>query len=412
MYDLFIVDCDLLIQNKMTKILQMTYWLSIAAIGYAYFGYPLLLWIVSLFKRDSLKKQEIYPFVSVIIAAHNEEEGIGNKINNTLSLDYPQDKLEIMVASDASTDRTNEIVKGFIKNNRVETQNFASLRLVEFNSHHGKTFVQNEAVKQAKGEILLFSDATTLYEPNLLQKIVRNFADERVGAVGGELIYVNKKRTSVGEGNGLYWQYEKFIKKNESKVTSLIGVSGCCYAVRKELYEPIDSDLISDFVIAQMIYKTGKRVVYEPEAISYEETTSTSQDEFKMRVRVCLRTLHGLVRMRSMLNPLRYGFYAFQLISHKILRYSVPVFMMLLLLANVLLYNFTMWPFYEISLYLLLAFCVCALLGWLTRRRKHLPLFYVPFYFCVTNFALLVGIVQFLQGKKMVVWKPLRENSV
>lgn len=384
------------------SILIIIYWASIAMIVYAYFGYPVLLCLVSKVRGKGIRKQEIYPFVSVIIAAHNEQEGIERKLLNTLQLDYPKDKYEVIVASDASEDRTNEIVGRFREK---------GVRLVTFSEHHGKTFVQNEAVRQAAGEILVFSDATTVYEPDLLKRLVRNFADPAVGGVGGELMYVNKQRTSVGEGNGLYWEYEKFLKQHESAITSLIGVSGCCYAVRKELYEPIDHDLMSDFVVAQMIYKKGKRVVYEPQALSYEETSVTSKDEFRMRVRVCVRTLYGLWRMRGVLNPFRYGFFAFQLISHKIARYAVPVFMILLMLSNALLYALTLSLFYGATLLFLLLFFVCAFVGLLSRRKKHLLIFYVPFYFCITNGALLVGIVYFLQGKNLVTWKPLREKA-
>ena len=366
-------------------------------IVYIYFGYPSLLCCISQFKKKPVKKEEIYPKVSLIIAVHNEENNIKEKLKNTLNLEYPKEKLEIIVASDASTDKTNAMVSSFRD---------AKIRLLEFSEHKGKTSAQNEAVKEAKGEIILFSDATTIYDPQLLKIMVRNFSDITVGAVGGELVYVHKNNTSVGKGNGFYWKYEKFLKKKESQITSLIGVSGCCYAVRKELYESIKPDLISDFVIAQMIYKKGKRTVYEPEAISSEETNITAKDEFRMRERVALRTFYGLWYMRGLLNPCKYGFFSIQLMSHKLLRSLVPVFLIFLFLTNSLLISMqTEILVYKICLLLQVFFYISAFFGKFTKKMY----LYIPFYFCVTNFALLVGLFKFIKGERRVVWKPTRK---
>jgi len=330
----------------------------------------------------------------MIIAAHNEEENIRSKLESCLNLDYPKEKLEVIVASDGSTDRTNEIVNEF-KNDAV--------RLLSFNERKGKTFVQNEAVKVARGAILLFSDATTKYDSQVIKKLVRNFADANVGAVGGELVYVNKNSSSVGMGGGLYWRYEKFLKAKESRITSLTGVSGCCYAVRKELYEPISLDLISDFVIAQAIYKKGKRAIYEPEAIVYEDTNNTAADEFKMRVRITVRTLYGVWSMKNLLNPFKYGFFSIQLFSHKILRYLVPLFLILLFILNIALLKHSLYKF---TLIIQTAFYMCAILGGiLPKKNRYL---FIPFYFCVTNLALLEGFLQFLKGERNVLWNPIR----
>lgn len=378
--------------------MALSFWILIGLIVYAYFGYPLLLSFISKFKRERIEKKDIYPNVSIIIAAHNEEKSIKDKIENTISLDYPKEKLEIIVASDSSTDRTNEIVSN-CKDDRV--------KLLNFTKRKGKTFVQNEAVKEANGEIMLFSDATTTYDSQVIKKMVQNFADSNVGAVGGELVFININENAIGGGGGLYWKYEKFLKRKESQITSLIGVSGCCYAVRKDLYEPIGLDVISDFVIAQIVYKKGKKVVYEPGAVSFEETNDNVKDEFKMRVRIAVRTLYGLWYMRSLFNPLKYGFFAVQLISHKILRYLVPVILILLFLVNVILQiNNPLW-LYKLILYLQIAFYVGAFLGRVFQKRKIF--IYLPFYFCLTNFALLIGIVKFLRGEKQVLWDPLRK---
>jgi cellulose synthase/poly-beta-1,6-N-acetylglucosamine synthase-like glycosyltransferase len=376
----------------------LLFWILFSLIIYTYLGYPLLLSVISGLRKRAIEKAEFFPFVSIIIAAYNEEDNIKNKIENSLRLDYPKEKLEIIIASDGSTDRTEEIVNSF-KNARV--------KCLSFPERKGKTFAQNEAVKQVKGEIILFSDATTVYQPQLLRKIVQNFADTKVGAVGGELVYVNKNYTAISEGGGFYWKYEKFLKKKESQISSLIGVSGCCYALRKELYEPIRPDLISDFVIAQMLYKKGKRVIYEPEAISYEETNDTAADEFKMRVRVAVRTLYGILNMKSLLNPFRYGFFSLQLISHKILRYLAPLFLVSLFFVNLFICLTRQTIFYNAVLYLQLFFLSLVFLAWALKLKKKI--FQIPFYFCLTNFALLVAIARFLRGERKVLWNPIRK---
>jgi cellulose synthase/poly-beta-1,6-N-acetylglucosamine synthase-like glycosyltransferase len=269
--------------------------------------------------------------------------------------------------------------------------------------------VQNQAVKEAKGEILLFSDATTEYDRELLKNIVRYFSDSRVGGVGGELIYVNTKGTPTRAGGRLYWRYEKFLKKKESSITSLIGVSGCCYALRKELYQTIDPELISDFVIAQKIYSRGKRVVYEPNSVSYEKTCDTSEEEFNMRVRVAVRTLNGLWNMKKLLNPFKYGFFSLQLFFHKILRYMVPVFLILLFILNLILVLYTDVGHLEIMFKVQLVFYIFVSIGYITRTK--FKLFSIPYYFIMTNLALLTGMLKFLKGEKKVIWKPLRTDE-
>jgi len=366
------------------------FWILIFLVTYTYFGYPLILVIVAKFKKNGTAKAEIYPSVSIIIAAHNEEKDIKNKLDNALSLDYPKEKLEIIVASDNSEDRTNEIVRNY---------NDSHLKLIAFSEHKGKTYVQNEAAREANGEIILFSDATTSYESQLIKKIVKNFVDPNVGAVGGELIFVNKTKSSIGNGTGLYWKYEKFLKNKESRISSLIGVSGCCYAVRKNLYEPISPDLISDFVIAQLIYKKGKKVVYEPEAISYENTCDNPTEEFRMRVRIAIRTLYGVWKMKELLNPFKYGFFTVQLISHKILRYLIPPILIFLFLLNIVLVTLNPELVYKFIFCLQIVFYVTAVFS-----RG------MPYYFCLTNLALLIGFWKFLLGEKKVLWSPSRKE--
>src|SRR5262245_50419403 len=244
-------------------IAQITFLMVIASIGYIYIGYPVLMFVLSRLFRQPVRRATIVPRVSMIIAARNEEESIAIKLENALSLDYPSDKFEIIVASDASTDRTDEIIRGF--SDRGVILHRQELR-------QGKTRAQHRAVSVSSGDILIFSDATTMYERDVIHTIVRNFADPNVGCVGGQLVYVNSKSSPIGKGCRSYWNYEKMIKGWESAFGSLIGVSGCLYAVRRSCHAKLASDMIDDFVIATEIQLQGLRTVYEPEAISKEDT--------------------------------------------------------------------------------------------------------------------------------------------
>ena len=364
---------------------------------YVYFGYPLLLLILSCFKSRKIGKAEIDPKVSFVISAFNEEKNIASKIDNTLSLDYPKEKLEIIVASDGSTDRTDQIVGNYRGN---------GVRLLRIEGRQGKTEAQNQAVRNASGEIIIFSDATTYYNKDVIKKIVRNFADERVGCVGGALNYVDSDGADADKNEGAYWKYEKKIKELESRVSSLIGVSGCLYAVRKKLYETIPYDQISDFVIALMVYEKGYLVVHEKEAVVFEEVTGRNRDEFSMRIRVALRSLHGLWYKKELLNPFKYGFYAVQLLSHKFLRYLIPIFLMMLFISNAFLLQYIQL---KGVFYLQVFFYSSAFIGWIlpidwARKLK----IYIPFYFCMINFAALLALIKFLTGHKYVRWQPVR----
>jgi cellulose synthase/poly-beta-1,6-N-acetylglucosamine synthase-like glycosyltransferase len=352
--------------------------------------------------RKKIVKKEIFPTISIIIAAHNEEKIIEEKIKNTLNLDYPAKKMEIIVASDASDDDTERIVKTFEDR---------GVKLLTFPERRGKTHVQNETAKIATGKILLFSDATTIYDKYLIKKLVRNFADYKVGLVGGKLKYINQKHNSMGDGDCLYWKYEDFIKTRENITGSLIGVSGCCYAVRKDVFEPINPSLISDFLIVPMVYKKKKKIVYEPEAVSYEESNSQSKDEFKMRVRIADRTLNGLSNTRELFNPFQYGFLSIQIIFHKVLRYLVPVFLVCMFTANLAIVLYASKPFYKTIFILQCIFYLSAIYGALRIKHVKKKIFFVPYYFCLTNLALFVGLLEFIKGKNQVVWESSREKA-
>lgn len=372
---------------------------SLAVLFYVYIGYPIFVYLVGRLFPKPVKRSLFTPKVTIIITAYNEEKDIRAKIENTLLIEYPKEKLEIIIASDGSTDQTDSIVCEFSQQN---------VQLFRQEGRVGKTFTQNKAIEQATGEIILFSDATTMYQPTVLEAMLPNFADQSVGCVAGKLVYVDASGSSVGRGARSYWNYETFLKESESRACSLIGVSGCLYSVRKSAYLPMYPEACSDFLIATLVYKQGLRTVYEPEAICTEETNRQSKKEMQMRVRVISQTFTDLWRNREMLNPLRSGFYAIQLISHKVLRYSVPVFLVLILLSNALLAFYSL--FFAVIFTLQIVFYLMALAAWsLEKNGKKAGVLAVPLYFLLANLASLIGLYKFLRGERYARWEPIRE---
>lgn len=382
--------------------MQLVFWILLGATAWTYLGYPLLLAALAHLRTRPLQTGALEPTVTVVISAYNEEKAIRRKLENTLALDYPADKLEVIVASDCSTDRTHDIVRELGPR---------GVRLAVLPERAGKTAAQNLAASVAKGEILIFTDATTEFNRDTVRGLVAAFADPRVGCVGAELEYVSEGGSAVGKGGGLYWRYEKRVKELEARVSTLIGVSGCLYAVRASAYRPIDPDLISDFVIAGDVFQRGFITVYGGGTVSSEKTHEETGKEFEMRVRVIVRTINALVRRARMLNPLRYGFFSFQLWSHKVLRYLVPelllgVFGTGLYLA---LSDVPAAPFYRAFTVAQLALYLCAAVGWVRQRLGlRLPLVHVPFYFVVVNLAALWALVLYLRGERKVTWTTVR----
>jgi cellulose synthase/poly-beta-1,6-N-acetylglucosamine synthase-like glycosyltransferase len=380
-------------------IAQIIFIASAMVIAFIYVGYPVLAFILSRIFGWPVRQTEITPSVSVIIAAYNEERDIEAKIENTLALDYPCERLEIIVASDCSTDRTDEIVRSYAPRGVI---------LHRQPVRYGKTMAQHRAVLASTGDILVFSDATTLYEHDVLRKIVRNFAGPEVGCVSGQLVYVDRATTAVGKGCRSYWGYEKFLKKCESRLGSLIGVSGCLYAVRRSSQARLAKDMIDDFVIATEIHLQGLRTIYEPEAISIEDTNQRGKDEMRMRVRVIEQTMNALHRYREVVNPFKHGMFAVQMFCHKVLRYTVPVWLTLAFLSSAFLVQVS--DLYTTLFCGQVAFYSAALIGYLCERLQlRLGPLAIPYYFALVNIASIKAFLKFMRGENHVVWEPVRE---
>jgi cellulose synthase/poly-beta-1,6-N-acetylglucosamine synthase-like glycosyltransferase len=377
--------------------MSVVFWLAISLVAYVYFGYPALLVVLSGLRRPVPGRQaDITPAVSLIIAAYNESAVIEEKMRNSLSLDYPQELLEIAVSVDGATDGTGDKVKRFLQH---------GVKLFNYEHRRGKSDAVNETVPQTGGEIIVFSDANAMYADDAIKKIVRNFAEPEVGCVCGEVTFINTADSAVSSGEGLYWRYESMIKRKEMDLGSTLMGAGTIYAIRRELFQPVEPWLADDFVTPLRIASRGYRVVYEPEARAYEKTSITTRDEFNRKARIIAQDSRAYFKLKGMLSPFRPRL-AWQLFSHKFLRWLVPVFLLAALLASLFL-AITGSLFYTVLLALQGLFYLMAAAGLIFQvSGSKVKIFYVPFYFCMVNSAALLGLGKLVFGRKLATWSP------
>jgi cellulose synthase/poly-beta-1,6-N-acetylglucosamine synthase-like glycosyltransferase len=376
---------------------EALFWLSFLALGYVYLGYAAIMRLLaSLFGRP-VRVGSVTPSVTIVVTAFNEERGIQEKLRNLLSLRYPASLFDVVVASDGSTDRTDEIVRGE-GNSRV--------RLLRVEGRVGKTQCQNQAVEACTSDIVVFTDATTVIDAGALEQLVRNFSDPEVGCVAAQLVYLGKGANATAAGGTAYWGYEMALRAAESSLGSLIGVSGCLYAVRREAYREIRADLISDFVIAMRMRERGLRTVLEPKALCYEETLDRSAQELSMRVRVAIRSIAALVSERHMLNPARYGLFSIALLSHKALRYLSPLLWIVAVLSCLPLAGSPLYLAFLLGNALLFGAGIVGLC--LHSRGAKLGPVGKAYYFLLTNLASLLAIFRYLKGERVRTWSPVR----
>ncbi len=374
------------------------FWLAAAALFYVYVGYPVLLGFLALFRRRPQREPGYCPSLSVLIAAYNEEASFGRKIRETLAAEYPAGKLEIIVVSDGSTDRTDEIVKSFAG---------SRVRLLRIADRRGKTHAQNEGAKECRNEVIVFSDATTVYHPKALLYLACNYEDPRVGAVSGLYKYFDPEGQSpTGWGSIVFWNYENLIKKLQSRIASLTGSSGCIYSVRRDLYTPLQEELCSDLVEPLHVVKKGYRVVFEDRALASEQTTKSVAEEFGMRVRVVIHGIRGVLSVPELLEPWKHGWISFQLLSHKVLRWMVPFFLILLFASSAMLAGRGGIRYLFLFQALFYVFGLLSMLVPLHRRWKPLGM---PLYFCTLNAAAFFSIIELFRGKKYLIWETVRE---
>jgi len=378
-------------------VMGIVFWSCLGMIFYIYVGYPILVFFLAQVIKKKVNKGSYEPMVTFLIAAFNEEKHIGQTIENKLQLNYPLDKLEIIVISDESNDRTDEIVNSF---------DDCNVRLLRQQHRAGKTSALNMAVPQAKGEILVFSDANSIYASDALRYLVENFYDPQVGYVTGRMIYTDSDGTLIGDGCSTYMKYENFLREMETSLGSVVGVDGGLDAMRNSLHSRLNSDQLPDFVQPLKVVKQGCRVVYEPKAILREASLQEAGDEYRMRVRVSLRTLWALKDMHTLLWGRGGIVFAWQLWSHKVLRYLCFVFLIGALSANLVLAvqgNVLFLSFLVIQLTAYNA----AILGMLLQKMGiDLKVIRLGHYFLLLNIASAHAVCKFILGKKQVVWTP------
>lgn len=381
---------------------SIAFWCLAALIAFVYLGYPLVLVLLGWRRVPAVRSTPPYmPSASLIVAAYNEEQALPAKLANSSELSYPREKLDIIVFSDGSTDNTDAIVRAS-KDERV--------RLLRIEGRKGKTHCQNRAAEVARGDILVFSDGNSMYERDALLRIVDRFADPQVGCVCGELRYVREQQSV--EGETLYWRYEQLLKRGESRVSSLIAANGAIYAVRRDIFVPLNDSATSDFVEPLKILLKGYRVVYEPSAVAWEATSADALSELQRRTRIVTRCVRSLTRDRhllGLLNPYRHGAISVQLWFHKVLRWFSGFLLPPVLVLNILLLGSGL--LYAVTLGFQVLFYSLALLGFAAetlfkRQARGVP--HIAYYFCLSCYGMACGLVRGLVGRKIVVWKPLR----
>ena len=378
---------------------ELLFWFSAAVLFTIYFGYPFLLYAATFFvggKEKEYGPGDYNPTVTLIISVFNEARIIKEKLANSLAQDYLSDKYQVIVVSDGSTDNTDKIVSDYSSE---------KVRLFKMSERKGKTNALNAVLSEIQSDIVVFSDANSMYAPDAISKLVVPFQNNQVGGVCGELIYGNghTQESSSNSPEGVYWKYEKWIKRSESKLSGVIVFNGSIYAIRRELHIPMNIEAANDFQHPVQVLLQGYKNVYEPEAVACEKTKHDDRSEFKRHVRIALRGWKGLFSNLHILNPFKVGFISFHFLLRKALRWLSPVFLLLILITNLILLNLT---FYQVIFGLQLLFYVFAFWGFLLSRKAVVTVFNPFYYFILTNLALLVAFIKFCLRADSATWTP------
>ncbi|TYL39301.1 glycosyl transferase [Natronococcus pandeyae] len=374
---------------------------AVALLTHSYFFYIGVLFLLSkIIPDESTSQSDSLPSVALVIAAYNEEDVIAEKIENSLALDYPDDLLSIVVFSDASSDRTDEIVRSYADE---------GVDLVRIEGRVGKTECQNRVFETLEEEIIVFSDANSMYKSDAVRELAAAFAPD-VGCVVGELKY---RDSSDVEGESFYWTYESIIKRLESKLRSSVTGNGSIYAVRNSSYVPLRRGAISDFAEPLAIVGNGEKVKYAPGAVAWESTGETVDEELNRRSRIVTRSWHTVANNSQLLNPVRFPLFAFQLASHKVFRWLSPVFLGIAFASNLGLVLVSENPLYLALLVAQLAFyCLAAAGAVLDRTSVSSPkIVHIPYYFLVANYGMFIGLWNFIRRENIVTWETVSRES-
>jgi hypothetical protein len=376
-------------------ILKVLFYILAVFCIYSYFLYPLILKLIPPQRKVGAQTvdDDSLPYLSLIITVHNEERLIGQKLDNSLQIDYPADRLEIIVASDCSTDNTEEIVASHAGQ---------GVKLVRADERKGKEYAQWCAIEQSIGEIIVFSDAATQIPQDALRTMAGEFQDPRVGAVSSEDRFISRDGKLVGEG--AYVKYEMWLRGLESDRGGLVGLSGSFFGARREACENWDFLTCSDFNVARNCARLGLIAVNCPAMVGYYPDLADPQNEYVRKVRTVLRGISAIPRHPWVLNPVRMGMFSFEVWSHKIMRWGVPWFMLLFLLVTILLQG--QGALYTLALIAQIVFYMVALLGWKFEKFRDFAPVRIVLFFVQSNVAIADATLQYLTGKRVVVWTP------
>ena len=392
-------------------IINFIFWFSFALIFYSYVGYGILIWILvrikKLWKKPApfIMDEDSLPQVALVVAAYNEEDFIERKIANSLELDYPEHKLELVFITDGSNDLTPDIIRKFNK-----------IKLLHQPERRGKVAAMNRAIHQVQAPIVVFCDANTLLNKECIRNIVRHYADPKVGGVAGEKrIWQNTADAAAAAGEGLYWKYEGALKKLDSDLYTTVGAAGELFSVRRELFESApEGTIIEDFVQSLKLCVNGYVLRYEPDAYAAEAPSASIKEEMKRKVRICAGAFQAMVLLKDLFNVFKYPIVSFQFISHRILRWTLcPVALITLLITNIIIVAIAPSPFFTLVLILQGAFYVTGITGWIFASKNiRLKAVYVPFYFLFMNISVFIGFNRFIRNKQTVLWeKAARSQS-
>ncbi len=392
--------------------LKILFWLFLFIIFYAYIGYGLLLFVLVRIKRllGSAKPHfdpEYQPEVTLFCAAYNEKDYVEAKVQNSLSLDYPQEKIRHVWVTDGSDDGTPEMLRQY---DQVE--------VFHKDERAGKIAAMNRGMQFVKTPIVIFSDGNTMLGKESVRRIVHLFSDPTVGCVSGEKrIYQKDKDTAAGT-EGIYWKYESTLKKWDAELHSVVGAAGELFAIRTGLYRHVEGDtLLDDFIVSLRVAMQGYTIQYDPEAYAIETASASVKEELKRKIRIAAGGIQSIVRLRALLNIFKYGTLSFQYISHRVLRWTLAP----LGLAAVLIFNaiisasmgfFDFSSIYTWTFWGQMAFYLAAMLGWYFENRKiKVKILFIPYYFFIMNYAVYAGFVRYLKGKQSVKWERAKRGS-
>jgi poly-beta-1,6-N-acetyl-D-glucosamine synthase len=390
---------------------KFLFWSSLFLVFYTYIGYGILLYLIvkikKTFFRKGIKNEKIdfQPHIALIIAAFNEEDFIETKIKNTLEVEYPREKLDIIFITDGSNDRTPEIVK-----------RHPEIRLLHQPQRQGKAAAMNRAIQTVSAPYVIFCDANTLLNKECISEIAKHYADPGVGGVAGEKVILrsaDSKASTAGEG--IYWKYESFLKKLDAELYSVVGAAGELFSVKRELYEPIqEGTIIEDFVLSLRICVKGYVIRYEPNAYAMETGSASMKDEQTRKLRISAGAFQALGMLKELFNVYKFPLLSFQFISHRVLRWTLcPLSLVLLLLSNVILVIGSAEFFYLILFIGQMVFYLLAIIGWLFANRNiRIKALYVPYYFFFMNLSVFLGFKRFIQKKQTVLWEKASRGKI